>query len=299
VENARPGPELGLRLGSEALPHQLDIASLAALHAPNFGEALRKLARYKRLACPEEVELEIADREAKLRFHWLLAADQHPPTLLVDATFASVLALGRRGMGKAVRVRRLELTRRSTHEAVLTRHFECEIWFDAPIDLLVLDESALAEPFMTHNEDLLAVMLPGLENALDELGAVPSLVDDVRTVIRRCMDGQRPSIERIAGEMGMSSRTLQRHLGVAGASYQALLDEVRRQSARRLVANTDLDAGDVAFLLGFEELNSFTRAFHTWEGTTPSRWRGSDGHQLWSRARRAGSEGSRRRVATS
>jgi len=34
----------------------------------------------------------------------------------------------------------------------------------------------------------------------------------------------------------------------------------------RLLASTDLDAGEVAFLLGFEELNSFTRAFQAWEG---------------------------------
>jgi AraC-like DNA-binding protein len=31
--------------------------------------------------------------------------------------------------------------------------------------------------------------------------------------------------------------------------------------------------GEVAFLLGFEEVNSFMRAFHSWEGTTPARWR--------------------------
>jgi AraC-like DNA-binding protein len=48
---------------------------------------------------------------------------------------------------------------------------------------------------------------------------------------------------------------------------------VRRRSAERLLAATDLDAGEVAFLLGFEELNSFTRAFRAWEGTTPSQWR--------------------------
>jgi len=44
-------------------------------------------------------------------------------------------------------------------------------------------------------------------------------------------------------------------------------------ASRRLLANTDLDASEIAFLLGFEELNSFSRAFHGWEGATPSRWR--------------------------
>ena len=72
----------------------------------------------------------------------------------------------------------------------------------------------------------------------------------------------------------MSSRTLQRRLGEFGASYQGLLDAVRRDTSRRLLVDTDLDASEVAFLVGFEELNSFSRAFHGWEGVTPIRWRG-------------------------
>ena len=87
------------------------------------------------------------------------------------------------------------------------------------------------------------------------------------------MHGDKPTIERVARELRTSTRTLQRRLRDAGTTYQALLDEVRRRSARRLRANTKLDAREVAFLLGFEELNSFTRAFHVWEGTTPTRWR--------------------------
>ena len=66
---------------------------------------------------------------------------------------------------------------------------------------------------------------------------------------------------------------MQRRLGALGTSYQALLDDVRRQSARKLLANTDLAVGEVAFLLGFEEGNSFVRAFNAWEGTSPARWR--------------------------
>ena len=71
----------------------------------------------------------------------------------------------------------------------------------------------------------------------------------------------------------MSARTLQRRLGELGTSYQDLLDDVRRRAARRLLANTDLGTGEVAFLLGFEEANSFTRAFQGWERTTPAKWR--------------------------
>jgi AraC-like DNA-binding protein len=241
-----------------------------------FWRAVEQAAgtRYKRLVCPEEIAIEIADGEARIRFHWILAEEQ-VPLLILDGAFATVVAIARRGTGRPIAPRRVELTRRRANEATLARHFGCEIHFDAPLDRLVLEERALAEPFVTHNEDLLAVMLPGLEAAVNERGAAPTVADDVRMILGRCMDGERPTVEKIAQEMRMSPRTLQRRLEDAGTTYQELLDDVRRQSARRLLANTDLDAGEVAFLLGFEELNSFTRAFHAWEGTTPTRWRAS------------------------
>ena len=66
---------------------------------------------------------------------------------------------------------------------------------------------------------------------------------------------------------------MQRRLGELGTTYQDILDEVRQRSAWQLLANTDLGIGEVAFLLGFEEVNSFTRAFQAWEGTTPAKWR--------------------------
>ena len=73
----------------------------------------------------------------------------------------------------------------------------------------------------------------------------------------------------------MSARTVQRRLAELGTTYQDVLSDVRRRSARRLLANTDLQIGEIAFLLGFEEVNSFTRAFQSWEGVRPAHWRAS------------------------
>jgi len=115
--------------------------------------------------------------------------------------------------------------------------------------------------------------VPGLEAALEDTGSARTLADDVRAALRQTICGERPAVEKVARSLGMSPRTLQRRLGELGTTYQKLLDEVRHRSARRLLANTDLAAAEVAFLLGFEELNSFTRAFHSWEGTTPMKWR--------------------------
>jgi AraC-like DNA-binding protein len=264
--------DLGLRLGRGAPPHQLDVASLAALHSANLGEGLQKFARYKRLVCGEHVSVETSSKEARIRFHWV-HVEEVLPMMLVDVTFTSLVALASHGTGAAVTPLRIELARRRNDDKMLERHFGCPIHFDAPFDLLVLEEAVLARPFITHNADLLDVLVPALETALEERMTSRTIADDVRAVLSRRMNGERPSVERVAEEMRLSPRTLQRRLGELGTTYQDLLDDVRHATSCRLLANTDLDAGEVAFLVGFEELNSFTRAFHGWEGTTPSRWR--------------------------
>jgi AraC-like DNA-binding protein len=269
------GRDLGLRIGADPTPHHQNVASMAALASPNLSEALKRLARYKRLVCPEQIVIDVVRGEARLRYEWLLA-EEGPPATLMDGIFASVLRLARQGTGKPIAPRRIELARRRANEAMLERHFGCKVRFDAPVDLFVFDAKALAEPFVTHNAELLEVIVPGLEAAVHKgAGARRSLADDVRRALSQRISGERPAVEKVAKSLGMSGRTLQRRLEELGTSYQALLDEVRRRSARRLLVKTDLDTGEVAFLLGFEELNSFTRAFHAWEGTTPARWRAS------------------------
>jgi AraC-like DNA-binding protein len=272
VEALAGTPDVGLKLGSAAEPYQFDVPSLAALHSPNLGEALMKVARYKRLCLPEEMRVDVEGGEARIGFQWLCADERLPP-MLIDGVFAHLVALAHQGTGKPLTPLRVELARRRSNETMLKRHFACEISFDAPADILVLDEAALERPFLSRNADLYEVLLPGLEAALHErLGAV-TLADDVKSILQRSMRGERPSVEKVADAMRMSPRTLQRRLAEHDTSYQKLLDDVRDNMARRLLLDTDLDTGEIAFLLGFDELNSFTRAFHGWQGATPIRWR--------------------------
>jgi AraC-like DNA-binding protein len=272
VEQSGADADIGLRLGAEALSDYEDVAVLAALHSATLGDGLNKLARYKRLVCPEKVWIEVYDGDARLRFEWLLAEDD-PPTLVTDLLFAFVLSLAQRGTMKPIMPKRIELTRRRTNEAMLRRHFRCEIRFDATHDLMVFDEATLALPMVNRNPQLLSVLLPGLELAVAKDGHGRTLVDDVRLALSETMCGARPAIANVAKSFGMSTRTMQRRLDELGTTYQHVLDDVRQRSARRLLANTDLGTGEIAFVLGFEEVNSFMRAFCAWEGTTPAKWR--------------------------
>ena len=59
---------IGLRLGGEARPDQFDPASFAALHSGTFAEALERLARYKRLSCPEVIRVEADAHLVRISF---------------------------------------------------------------------------------------------------------------------------------------------------------------------------------------------------------------------------------------
>ena len=76
-----------------------------------------------------------------------------------------------------------------------------------------------------------------------------------------------------AGHFGMSARTLQRHLSGRGYSFQALVDDSRRELAERLLKDTQYPLAEVAFLTGFSEQSAFNRAFKRWAGQTPRSFR--------------------------
>ena len=268
IEAADARPDLGLRVG--AATSGQSVSAQAALQAATLGDALHTIARYKRLSCPEDVVIAVADGEASVRFDWVMATGE-VPAILVDAIFASMVALAAHGSGGKAAPLRLELARKRRHAQGLRDHFRCPIVFGQAHDRLVFAARALATPFVTADRAAYAQLAPGLEARLADKR---SLVGDVRIAIARTISaGARPSVETVADRLATSPRTLQRRLGQAQTSFQDQLDDVRHVAARRLLATTELEPIEIAFLLGFAEPNSFARAFRTWERTTPLRWR--------------------------
>ncbi|WP_347557036.1 AraC family transcriptional regulator ligand-binding domain-containing protein [Robbsia sp. KACC 23696] len=263
----------GLRFGSEGVRRGHAVAAIVALHAPDFRHALAALSRYKRLTCPELVEIEIAGDEASVRYRWLQATG-NVPRLLVDTTMASLNALARRGSGGRITPIRLELARKPADRSLLSQHFDCPIVFGTNENAMVFERTALDIPFVTADGGAFALLLHDFETRIAEGEGFSSVVGDLRVAIaRQLSEGRRPGVAEIARRLNVSSRTLQRRLDASGTRFQDQLASVRRTMAGRLLLNTDFDAVAISMLLGFEEPNSFARAFRSWEQTTPQRWR--------------------------
>ena len=97
--------------------------------------------------------------------------------------------------------------------------------------------------------------------------------EQVKHTLKRSLAGKRPTLQQVARELCTSARTLQRRLTDAKVTFQQLVEETRRELAHQYLKHSTIELNEAAFLLGFEDANSFFRAFQVWEGTSPGEWR--------------------------
>jgi len=265
-------PAIGLKLGTEPRIERYDPIAIAAVSARSFRDALSRLARYKQLTCPEELHIAERGDECRVQFRWLLAHEMEPP-LLVDLCFAWVVGIARRGTGRLVNPKRLELRGATGNREVYEAHFGCPATFEARQNTIVFAKADLDRPFVTHNADLFATVAPQLDAELAQALASRAIGEQVKGILKRLLAGRRPGIEDVARELRLSSRTLQRRLAEDGATFQQLMQEARRELARHYLQHSSLELNETAYLLGYEDAHSFFRAFHDWEGSSPGEWR--------------------------
>lgn len=265
-------PGIALALGAEPRLERYDATAIVAVCSRTFRDALQRLARYKQLTCPEEIRIQNDRDEVAVEFAFL-QAEEVEPELLVDLCLSWILSIGRRGTGTQFAPLRLELSRAVQNRELLESHFGCRVRFKAGRNALVFRNSDLDRPFVTHNQDLLAALGAQLENELQQRNNSASVGEQVKVTLKRSLAGRRPTLPQIARELGMSARTLQRRLTGARITFQQLVEDTRREMAHHYLRQSAMELNETAYLLGYEDANSFFRAFHLWEGTSPGEWR--------------------------
>jgi AraC-like DNA-binding protein len=265
-------PAIGLQLGTETRTERFHPIGLAALSSENFGAAIDQMARYKQLVCPEEILQEKDDPEWSIQFRWLLADDLEPP-VLNECCFDWVLSIARHGTGTRLSPLRVEFVQPRAHAKTIERYLGCPVVSGAPRNAIVFRASDAQLPFVTRNAELLGMLAPQFEQELLQEDGDENFIEHVRVAIQQKLTGQRPTIDDIAEALHISSRTLQRRLQDAGATFQRVLEEARHRLARHYLNNSVLELNEAAYLLGYNDASSFVRAFRTWEGIPPARWR--------------------------
>lgn len=151
--------------------------------------------------------------------------------------------------------------------------WECdEVSIAAPAHLLSV-------PMKTAAPGLAAVLEQQVDAMRTRTSAAPTsdtlrVRDALRAALGRgALPGPDVRLEMIAKALGLGARTLLRRLRAEGTSYQAVLDDVRRELARDLLASRGKSSKEVSTALGFSDPRAFARAFRRWTGHSPGSFR--------------------------
>lgn len=158
----------------------------------------------------------------------------------------------------------------------LTAHeefFGCPVIYNADRDALQLSEQTLNEPNKLADKAISEFFNSHLENELPEFSDNVSLARQLRSNISQLLSEGVPSISEISSRLNISARTLQRRLSDDGLTFQKIIDESRRELAKRLLTQTEYTLSEIAFLTGFGDQSAFNRAFKRWAGETPRSYR--------------------------
>jgi AraC-like DNA-binding protein len=114
-----------------------------------------------------------------------------------------------------------------------------------------------------------------LGSYLDELerSRKQDLVNQVSVLIRDLLPKGACSLKNTAQLMGLKERALQRRLNKEGTSFQQILDQVRQQMAKEFLSSPNTNLTNLAQVLGYADLSTFSKAFKLWFGTSPSRYK--------------------------
>lgn len=270
---AGQGGPVPLRIARTLSADWFDPVLFSALCSADLVGALERVAKYKRLVCPMALTVENTARRLTLTIEWL-GRNEPPPPVLVAFELAFFVQLARMATRTGTAMRPL----RVCSPVALLPQSDYADYFGAPISSAAtarLEFSAedARRPFLTVNAELWSFFEPALRQRLADLDARAATAERLRSALLEGLPAGDIAMASVCRKLGLSARTLQRRLQDEGTSFQRTLDEVRNELAQHYLKHSAMSGAEISFLLGFEDPNSFVRAFHGWTGHTPDRIR--------------------------
>ncbi len=278
--NALPHmPTLGLQAGTRYHVTTYGLWGYAVLSSPTLGSAISMASRMLNLTFSLTVsEVEQEGDCITSSFH----SDHLPPDVrqfIVDRDRAAVITLQREILGRPLPFRTIRMRRAEPSAEVAeayTSLFGVRPQFGQDSDCALFDANLMQQPLPqadSHTAKLCEQMCRQLVEGRKSRTGVSA------TVRNRLMStpGHIPDMEEIAAEMSVTSRTLRRHLTAEGATFRALLEEVRSTLAEELMVTASITHGEIAERLGYADVTTFIEAFRRWRGVPPSEFRRSRG----------------------
>ncbi len=274
MEQLIEDPCFGLKTADHWHPSHFGTIGYAMMASSTVRDGLERLMRYHRVVSDARFGELREDGERgtlEVKLNW---SEEQPWTpAREDAALTFILSSCRLNCNKPLYSRRIEMTH-NQHECLerYENFFSCRVDLKRPAPLISFSLSDVDRPLRSGDEYLAQLHDNIMEDYISRLSEV-RLIRSVQKVLAAQLPAGPVTVDAVARELGMSTRKLQRDLKLEGTTYQELLNSTRKDLAQRYVKDSHNDLTEVAFILGFADLSTFSRSFKRWTGVSPSRYR--------------------------
>lgn len=160
---------------------------------------------------------------------------------------------------------------REVPRRMLPGHLPCQLRFGRP-----RNELRLPRGFWQHRPAMAsAAMFRSQEMAIIRQLPVLRRQDTTAHLVQRQLQALEPiaSLEAVARQLGVTSRTLSRRLADERTSFSEIQDRVMIDKAKVYLRHSTVSLSQISELLGYSEPGAFTRAFRRVTGISPRNWR--------------------------
>jgi AraC-like DNA-binding protein len=272
--------EFGLHLAQQANPREAGLLFYVASAAEDIGEALALQARYCRIV-NEAVRLKLVrSPEGVIVEARFVGLPRHFAWQNTEFIIAALIKGLREMAGRDFRPTLVTFTlARNSELQEFERFFGCPVEFRAPADQFGFSNETLAIPLVTEDRHLLDTLQPICDQAAkDRDSALWTLRSLVENEVQKLLPHGRANRQRVAKALGLSERTLSQRLAEEDASYEKVVDRLRRSLALQYIKEPSLSLAQIAWLLGYEGPTSFNYAFARWTGLSASEARNEKEH---------------------
>ncbi|MDP2225855.1 MAG: AraC family transcriptional regulator [Moraxellaceae bacterium] len=267
-------PALGLRMGEMCRVTDLGLPGLLAMTSPTLADALGILTRFEPLTsrCYRGNSTWAPQLPAAVFFS--IAPYNDYNMFVVDSVLASWQALAEWLTGEKDLVQEVHIEFPAPdYQNRYQDTFNAPVTFGRPENRLVLRPEAARLPVLQAHPLLHQQLLALAQERLKKQAVAETFRGRVQLILGPLLHGQTPSLEETAALVGMPDWTLRRKLKEEGTSFQSLLDDMRKELALGYMRDTQMNFGEIAYVLGFSTPGAFQRAFKRWTGETPGDYR--------------------------
>lgn len=263
---------LALHYGERVDMAELSIVGLVGLASETMLDAFNQLNRYVPLVVEtlgERPRFRLRSEGGEL---WMvdtrLAPNDFPE--LTESAFAQLVCAPRRVDAspflKAVHVTHAD----PGYADEYARIFQAPVTFNSHWNAMQFDPDWPGHAVKRLPRYAFGVLCDRADALLRELDASRSVRAEVEKILMLTLHKGDVSMDGVAQRLAMSRSTLGRRLKAEGATFEQVLDDLRRRLAFGYMAEGKVSVGEAAYLVGFSEPAAFSRAFKRWTGRSPA-----------------------------